>query len=448
MRVLLVQSYYGRHGADGVIFPIGLCYIASALKEHQVEILDLNTSDEPFRMLTGKLRSYNPEVVGISLRNIDTTQKRDPFYYFQSLAPTVRLVKVESSFSKVIIGGSGFSMFAEKIMKRIPEIDLGVYLEGEESFPELLLSLDKPENVKGIFFRRNGAVQFTGLRPLPDVETLVTPYRHGVDIRKYEDPVYTNIGIQTKRGCSLTCTYCSYPFLNGRHMRTRSAKMVVDEIESLYKEFGVRRFMFVDSVFNLPEKHAEDICFEIIERGLKVEWSAFFHLKQFSEDLMKLAIKAGCRNFSFSPDAVTNASLRALRKGITEEDISKTVRMFLKAKGVRIEFHIFCTPPGQTFFGFLKTLLFILKVNLLFRGKAVIQLGWIRIEPETKIYETAKSEGVISEKIDLLPLKQDELKQLFYSCPNTSYYADPFFEVFLKIEDRLRPFAKRLLKRS
>lgn len=447
MKILLVQAYYGRNEPGGLLFPIGLCYISTALSKHEVQIIDLNTYESPFDELRKKILSFKPAVVGVSLRNIDTTQRRDIFFYFKTLEPTIRLIKDANPSIKVIMGGSGFSMFARKILERIPQIDFGVYLEGEESTPELLENLNKPETVKGVFIRKNNSVMFTGHRPLPNMKRLPVPARHFVDVARYEHPVYTNIGIQTKRGCPLRCAYCSYPSLNGRQVRARSAGQVADEIEHLINQYNIRRFMFVDSVFNVPNRHAEDICREIIKRRLNVEWSAFFNIKGFSKELLNLAMEAGCRNFSFSPDAVANRSLQALKKGITEQNISTVIQMLRKTKGIRIEFHIFCTPPRQTLQGIVKTLIFFLKVNALFLGRAVVHLGWIRIEPETDIFEIAKSEGIISEKTDLLPHGEKGLGDLFYSCPETRGYGDPVFKAILAIQDLLYPVAKALLRK-
>ena len=56
-------------------------------------------------------------------------------------------------------------------------------------------------------------------------------------------------------------------FLNGKEYRLRAPKRVVDDIELLLKENGIDTFTFVDSVFNIPLTHAEDICNEIIKRA-------------------------------------------------------------------------------------------------------------------------------------------------------------------------------------
>ena len=436
MKVLLIQAYLGRNESDGAIFPLGLCYIATALKNHEVKMFDPNTSQKPYEELTEKIKYFQPQVACISIRNVDTTQRRDIFYYFKTIRPTVQLIKGIDPEIKILLGGAGFSMFAEKIMERIPEADFGIYLEGEESLPELLDNLNNPENIKGIFFRKNGSLRFGGVRGMPDFVNLPIPRRDLLDIKKYLHLKNNNIGIQTKRGCALKCAYCNYQFLNGAVYRLRSPGAIVDEIEYLINNFNIRKFTFVDSTFNVPQRHAEGICNEIIKRGLDIQWSAWLDIKHFNEELAHLVQKAGCKNIGFSPDAVTDKALSALQKGITEEDIKKSLNMIKKVKGLKAGYNFFIASPGQDLWGFLKTLVLFFKIPIILLGRGGCMLGWIRIEPYTKIYEIAIQEGVIDKNTDLLPESEKQLPILFYTNPSLKYL-DIIAKVILAVMEKI-----------
>lgn len=93
-----------------------------------------------------------------------------------------------------------------------------------------------------------------------------------IDMKEYIGDYYNILGVQSKRGCVFKCTYCSYPFLNNDNIRLRPPIEVVDEIEHMITNYGLQSFAFVDSVFNIPERHAKEICNEILRRGLKVKW--------------------------------------------------------------------------------------------------------------------------------------------------------------------------------
>ena len=438
MKILLVQSYLGRKNPEIPMFPIGLSYIADYLKGHDVRIIDMNLCDDPYNDFAGEVREIRPDVVGISLRNIDSVTKRNIFYYFETLQPTVGLVKEIDQNIKIAVGGPGYSIYAREIMERVREIDFGIYLEGEESFPELLDNLNSPANVKGLFYREGEEVLFTGQRELLDFKSMPMPSRELFDVKQYTLTRTPTIGIQTKRGCPLKCSYCTYPLLVGRQVRVRTTESVVDEIEYLVDKFKIKRFMIVDSVFNIPKNHAEEFCKEIIRRNLKIQWTAYFELGTFTDELLMLAKEAGCYLFGFAPDAVSDESLKAMGKTFKEEDIYKTLRMARKVKGVLFFFEFFCTPPKQDFLGFLKTLKMYFIIHFYLFNKGGANLSWIRVEPNTPIHKTAIEEGILKEGDTLLPNDEKGLINCFYSCPTTRWYADPVFNFICYAKEKAR----------
>ncbi len=445
MKVLLVQAYQGREEATGSIFPIGLCYLATALERHEVQIYDPNVAEDPYGGLSERMRRFIPDIVGLSIRNIDTLNRRDIFYYFKTVKPTVQLIKSINPAIRVMVGGPGFSIFASDIMKKVPEIDYGVYLEGEETAPRLLEHLDEPEKVPGVFYRRSGEVKFTGIPPLPDFKKLPIPRRDLTEIKKYKDPV-NNIGIATKRGCPLRCVYCSYPFLNGERLRLREPSHVVDEIEYLIDNFGINKFFFVDGIFNLPQKHAMAICQEIIDRKLNVEWRAWAEIKSFTDEFVSIAEKAGCKGLPFSPDGASDKTLSALGKGITVKDLNTALSVAKRHKNISTSFGFFCMPPGQTFTGLLQTIFYYTKINLMLFGRGGASMGWIRIEPETEIHRIAIEEGVINQETDLLPDLEEDLDALYYTPPSMKYGDKLVLAVLFIINRMLKPMFRSFLK--
>jgi radical SAM superfamily enzyme YgiQ (UPF0313 family) len=420
MRVLLVQAYLGRKD-NRPIFPLGLCYIGTALSpRHTVKIYDPNVGDDPYGGLEEALRGFAPDVVGLSFRNIDNQQRRRPFYYFKTVKPTAEAIKRSRPDCPLIIGGAGFSIYPEKIMGRIPQIDYGVYLEGEQTMVELLDNLDRPEKVKGVYYRKDGSVRFSGRRPLPDFAALPAPRRDFLDIGGYTR--FATIGVQTKRGCPFSCTYCSYKGLNGAVVRKREPREIVDEIEGLVKTYGIKSFMFADSIFNAPLSHATEICNEIIARGLKVSWNMWCSINFINEEFLLLARKAGCVSVSYSPDALSDEALSSLKKGLKEQDVRRAYGLAKKIKGIQVNFGFFVNPPGETLTGLLKTLFFVLRANIgLARNRGGAGFGWIRIEPHTEVHKLALKKGIIDEDTELLPEDEGGLGRLFYTQPGLEW---------------------------
>lgn len=390
MNILLLQSYLGPRELP--VFPLGLAYLKASLKEHDVKAYDLNMSDSPFEELRAILTDFKPQVIGISLRNIDSTNKREVVFYYAYLKDIINVIK-QCSEAKIIIGGSGFSMFAEEIMQDEPRIDYGVYLEGETTFPELLEQFDTPENVKSVFYRKDGNVVFSGSRPSPDLNKSLPPDMDVVPISDYDRYMYA-VGVETKRGCALNCIYCIYGYLNGKTYRLISPEKVVDHIETLQHDYGVKRFMFIDSVFNIPKAHAENICREMISRKLSIKWAAWISEQGFTQEFLDLIREAGCDHVILSPDGFADETLRMLGKSIRKQDILNAYNL-LRCSDVEISYNFFKNPPGQTLSNFLGIVLFTFKTRLELKKRIHFEFNSLRVEPHTGLYDIAVAENVV-----------------------------------------------------
>ena len=425
MKVLLIQQDMGIRETRYPLFPIGLSYIASVLKDHEVKIFDPNAyplSDSP-KALDNFMRTFLPDIVGLSIRNIDTTNFRYKHVHYKTVRPMIESIKNIKPHTRVMIGGPGFSLFARSIMEDIKAVDFGFYLEGEDSTPELLKNIDTPEKVKGIFYRRADRVIYTGDRPMPDFAKVPWPSMDSnvINMRDYLGPSYNIIGIQSKRGCVLQCGYCPYPSLNGRYHRLRSPEDIVNQIEYMVKTVGIKRFTFVDSVFNVPETHARDILNEMIVRNIQVEFGVWCHMRGVNETFLRLLKQAGAVQVDFAPDAATNKGLKALKKGLTEADIFKTVKAARKVKGLGYGFGFFAGLPGYNVIDTFKTWIMPFRIQLMLPGKGGGAISYIRVEPGTHIHKIAIEDGLIDANDSLLPADEDDLARMFYRLPSQAH---------------------------
>ncbi|MBF0318814.1 MAG: radical SAM protein, partial [Nitrospirae bacterium] len=302
---------------------------------------------------------------------------------------------------------------------------------------------------KGIFYRRaDGTTAYTGARATPDFSKIPMPRRDPqvIDTKKYIGDYYNILGVQSKRGCVFKCTYCSYPFLNNDNIRLRAPNEVVDEIENLIANYGLMSFVFVDSVFNLPERHAREICNEILKRGLKVKWGAWLTPKMLSVDLLRLMKEAGCVHVGFSPDAVTDEGLKYLQKGITYKEVKNSIKVMQKVKGIVATYNFFCAYPGMDLKAVLRTIYLYFRIPLAIFARASVGLGWIRIEPHTAVYDTALKEGIITEGMDMLPENEEDLLKLFY-VPRRLWYATAAFDILAFLaDDFIKPFGRAVFR--
>ncbi|KJS17119.1 MAG: radical SAM protein [Peptococcaceae bacterium BRH_c4b] len=407
MRVLMVQTPSVEGFSQEKVYPIGIVTLATHLKMagHVVELLDMNIEVDSFGSLKDKLLAYRPEVVGLSLRNIDPLANKT-----SSLVPpfviTVRLVAALLPRVWIVAGGTGFSLFPERLMSELPEIHYGIVGEAETSFPALLASLDNPPDLKGLCYRKGEKVLINPPSRDYDMTRYVVPSRELLATKLYEgiNNYVPAIGIETKRGCPLNCTYCVYPQLQGKKLRCRQTDGVVDEIEFLHKEYGIKDFHFNDPVVNIPSGHLEEICREILRRKLRIAWSGFFREDHMDERNIRLFEEAGCNCFSFSPDGLCDESLQVLGKNLTEDDILMAATLAARTDVVTM-YHFMVNVPGEnseTIGKGLRLLERLYELHSLKRNLGTVVLNNIRILPGTPIAEIAGKEGVIRPETDLL----------------------------------------------
>jgi len=127
MRVLFIQTLSVEGVSQERVYPLGIVTLAGSLQDrgYEVSILDMNLEHDPFGTVKQRLLSFKPDVVGLSLRNIDPLANKT-----SSLIPpflvTARLVASVMPKAWIIAGGAGFSLFPRRLMREAPEIHYGV----------------------------------------------------------------------------------------------------------------------------------------------------------------------------------------------------------------------------------------------------------------------------------------------------------------------------------
>ncbi len=370
--ILLIQFPYS--GKSDIVYPLGLNYVAQGLRGHDVELFDSNLYKNPLDRVRLVIKKVNPDIIGISLRNIVFTKN-----FLSDLSAYFRYIKAISPHSIICVGGSGFSLDARIIMQKVKEIDFGIFLRGDESFPDLIKNLDKPGEVKGIFIRKKDDVLFTGERN-PGDNLLSLEYGQ-FDIAAYRKFPFS-VGVLTKTGCAFSCSYCHYGFLSGNKLSLRNPAEVVNDIEKLTK-LGINSFYFADNVFNFPKEHALDICREIIKRNLNLKWRACFHLKYIDKDLIGLSFKSGCDGFVFSPDGYSKKTISVLgKKDITVKDIVASYDMCSEIKGAKAYYYFLLGIPFENG----KDILDLLRICVSLRD-ATILTYMLALHPESELYK-------------------------------------------------------------
>jgi len=350
MRVLLIQAI-STHDCGEVVFPLGLARLAAVIGgRHEVRGLDLNFNPFPWPELVRTLDDFRPQVVGVSFRNLDPLAG-NLLSFVPHLKTLAALLKKHVPTATLVLGGSGFTLFAERLMAELPEIDLAVAGEAEVVFPQLLESLAAPSTVPGVYWRTGAGrvARQSGIAHCQKLDALPLPDWRIFDPRLYLDQnrYVAFMGVETKRGCPNSCRYCLYPVLQGHCVRLRSPERVVDELALLQQEFGIRSVHFTDAVVNQPAGHLRAICQEMLRRRLEIGWTGFFREDTLSDEDLALYQKSGLLTLYFSGDGASDYTLKLLGKDLVREQILDAANL-AAASGVLTVYHFLVNLPGET----------------------------------------------------------------------------------------------------
>jgi len=398
MRALLISA--NTEKIPDPVYPIGPAAIGAAARGagHEVAAIDLCFAEDRRTLVTDAIRDFAPDVVGVSLRNLDNSAYPENSSYIDDYHALMSWVR-DTSDAPVVLGGAGFTVMPTTILEEL-HADFGVVGEGELAFPWLLAKIERGEEPQGdgVFTceRANGGVLISAKTRLKGLDSVATPDRDLFDAKRYYERGGC-LNVQTKRGCCFDCVFCSYPLIEGTKVRVRSAERVVDEIEAMRAELGVRHVFFVDNIFNFPLPHAKRVCEEIITRGLDVEWSGYLNPKFVDEELVRLMARSGCKGVEFGTDSGAATMIANLHKEFDGEDLRRASRL-CREHGVKFAHSLIFGGPGETAGTVEETLTLMDEL----KPTAVIAFIGIRVLPGTGMVEVALRDGQIDADDNLL----------------------------------------------
>ncbi len=366
------------------VFPLGLACLDAVLRPagYETRWLDLQADTQSVQDVAA---SFQPDFVGISLRNIDDVVIKRRQTFFDPLATVTREVRCACA-APVILGGTGFSIFPQALLQ-LSGADFGIQGEGEASLPALLGALEERADytaIPGLVYRRNGSIVANPAQPL-DLAALNPPTRPD-SVTGYYLRETGMLNLQTQRGCSCHCQYCTYPLIEGARFRRRPPQAVAEEMAQLHRR-GVKYAVIVDSIFNSSAEHVQQVCQAVLERNLKMRWACFLRPAGLTADLMQLMARAGLAHVEFGTDSFCDSVLAAYGKGFTFDDVFRSHEMARQAKVDCCHFLI-CGGPGET----RDTLEEGFRNSLRLKDAAILALVGMRIYPGTPLHAQVRRE--------------------------------------------------------
>ncbi|GAB4387426.1 MAG: B12-binding domain-containing radical SAM protein [Thermodesulfovibrionales bacterium] len=260
------------------VVPVGLEYIAHALREHGFEprAVDLCFSEGPREELEAAIRDIGPMAVCFTVRNVDSVLYPGTEYFLPEIKGLVQAAKAATP-APVIIGGAGVGADPEGVLKLLGA-DAAVQGPGETSLPRLLRRARFPTGlvVKGAPPARVGRLKVFDYAPYMK--------EGGV------------MGFETHKGCSSACAFCLEA---GSPVSFRDPRDIAREIESLTGQ-GFAHFHLCDSEFN----EDRDFSAAVLERisGLGIRWALYMKPEGPHPRVFSLLRRSGAYLVTFSVD--------------------------------------------------------------------------------------------------------------------------------------------------
>lgn len=339
MKIALIAPPYPLEEAPSP--PLGLCYVAAACEAAgaQTIILDYIVSKYTPEKLRAALDRFRPDAVGATAVTMN----------FHEAIRIIRDAKAHDPAIVTMMGGPHVSFDADNTLATYPELDLVVIGEAEQTLLELIPTLDTRAawpGIAGIACRSGARVITTAERPLiADMDALPLPARHLLPLSRYQALGFP-VSIITSRGCPNQCIFCLGRRMVGAKPRFRDVRRVVDEIEHILS-YGFSRLNIADDLFTASRRRVKALCTEILDRGVRFDWSAFARVNTVDRDILETMRAAGCDSISFGIESADPEILRRVRKGITLDQARRAVA-WSKAAGLRTHVSFMVGLPGES----------------------------------------------------------------------------------------------------
>jgi len=333
MRVCIVFPRL-RSQLHGLWPPLGIIQLGTILANNGYDVKLIDSSFDPSLSRTkDKIREFKPDIVGVSaLTDI-----------YENASDVIRFSKVLGC--KTILGGPHATLLPRETLEGLDELDFVVIGEGEVTLLELVNAIREDRDVHaidGMAFRRGGKVVVTEPRqPVGDLDSLPFPNRDLLDTV----PIYLRgraLSVHTIRGCPYSCTFChpTLKVLFGTKVRFRSPASVVSELQSLYLQYKIRDFLFVDDLFTVSKSWLRQLSSQLVNNGLagKLRFSVNSRVDLFDEEIASLLKRMNCYYVLFGVESGSQEILDSCSKGITLE---QTRRAFSLCKKYRIRTHAY-----------------------------------------------------------------------------------------------------------
>lgn len=398
------------------LFPIGLGYIATAMKKagFNFDLYDIDA----YRPSDKEIENF------ISANRYDVVCMGCIVSGYKAIKWLSSLIKQYYPETKIIVGNSVATSIVNTLLNRT-KVDIAVIGEGDETIIGLLNTLSVNGDlakIEGIAFVRDNKIILTPKRPLIEDVSILPFIDYSIfDVELYikqskvsvSDPLpfpreeSRALPVNTARGCIANCGFCYHVFKRSPY-RYRSADSIVAEIKDLIQGYSLNYIFFWDELTFFTKKQTLELMQKILDEKVRFYWTGNCRADLFkSEDdlfIMEKMKEAGCIGVLYSLESADPQILKAMNKHTTVEQFTKQTHLFHKA-GIIVWTSLVLGYPQETFQTIKKTF------DCCIENRIYPSSGYLLPQPGSQMYDYAVHNGFIKDEEEYL-LKMGDRQDL------------------------------------
>ena len=389
-----------KRSLEVAIVPIGLMYIATYLKKHlgeQVDIRIENTAlfNDLQSDVSSVMNEFHPEIVGL----------RGFTIFKESFKKVAEIVKSFDSVKLVVGGGPDPSSNPVKVLEYNQQsLDLVIIGEGEETFLEITknyLQKKDSKNINGIALFKDGKIIQNPPREfISDLDTIPFPDYSLIDIDLYgkrRNTVYIrrlHALMFGTRGCPFYCVYCHNLF--GHKLRKRSPINIFNEMIILNSKYGIKDFVILDDIFNFDKKNFNDFFDLLI--GKRSRFNIYLYGVRgdiLKKDEIEKMVEGGVVWVNYSLETVSPRLQKLIRKNLNVDNLIDNI-IHTSRQDIVIGLNFMVGLPTETIEELNETMEALYNLD----GVTFPYFNTVKIFEETPMYDLAVSLGYSKEYLE------------------------------------------------
>lgn len=345
MRVLLLGMPGHISFAASNSYPnLGICSLAAHVEKGDVRCLDLRLVRDVEKTVKRLVIEMDPDLVGFSAMAC----------HFDAAARIAAIVKGMKPSVRTVLGGyhatTGYAHVAESPHARV--FDFLCKGESELAFNDLVEALrcgdGRFDRIAGLSFWDGDHMVHNPPSENLDLRRIRLPARHArlrTDFLGWGRRIDC---IETSRGCTLPCSYCSITRMYGRTFREYDLDRVIEDVRVMQSE-GVERVFIVDDNITLNVPRLRQLCERILSEEIDLVWDVQATVVGIARnpDLPPLLKRAGFSNVFLGIEHMSRDVLKQYKKGGSPNLTLRAVRSLADA-GLRVIGGFIIGAPGET----------------------------------------------------------------------------------------------------